>query len=71
MLPLPQAYLSVNLTPAWVQLYAHSAPAGQRGGRELVLEARRTATLEGNVKRLGEGLDSLRRGLLGWGDRVE
>ncbi|KAK8853040.1 hypothetical protein IAR55_003741 [Kwoniella newhampshirensis] len=71
-LPLPQSHLSITLTPTWAQLYLHSGSvtASKRGRKELVVEVRRTETLEGTAKRVEEGLDDLRRRLLEWGGRV-
>ncbi|WVF73215.1 hypothetical protein IAT40_008034 [Kwoniella sp. CBS 6097] len=81
ILPLPQTHLSVNLTPSWASLYLHPTPVsrssasgrgGHRGGggKELVVEVRRTNTLEGTVKMIGDGLDDINRRLVAWGDRV-
>jgi hypothetical protein len=36
----------------------------------MVLEVRRQETLEGTVKRLGEGLADMGEGLVQWGGRV-
>ncbi|WVR00383.1 hypothetical protein IAU59_007526 [Kwoniella sp. CBS 9459] len=78
-LPLPQTHLSVQLTPSWAGLYLHSTPvslalassSSTRGGsKELVVEVRRTNTLEGTVKMIGDGLDDVHRRLVAWGDRV-
>ncbi|WVR07855.1 hypothetical protein IAU60_004898 [Kwoniella sp. DSM 27419] len=69
-LPLPLTHLSVSLTPTWASLYLHSAPVAKRGSKELVVEARRTETLEGTVKRIGDGLDDIARRLAPWGGRV-
>jgi hypothetical protein len=64
--------LSINLTPGWAQLYLHSRPyTAGGGGRELVLEVRRQKDAEGTVRRIGEGLEDLQRGLVSWGGRVE
>ncbi|WVW80967.1 hypothetical protein I302_102958 [Kwoniella bestiolae CBS 10118] len=73
-LPLPQSHLSVTLTPTWAQVYLHSHPvgSGKRGGsREMVVEVRRTGTLEGTTKRIEDGLDDIYRRLVPWGGRVQ
>ncbi|OCF32243.1 hypothetical protein I316_06158 [Kwoniella heveanensis BCC8398] len=80
-LPLPQTHLSVKLTPSWAAMYLHSAPVaisralsrtseGGGSSKELVVEVRRTSTLEGTVKMIGDGLDDISRRLVTWGDRV-
>ncbi|ODN85861.1 hypothetical protein L198_07425 [Cryptococcus wingfieldii CBS 7118] len=79
-LPLPQALVSIFLTPNWVQVWVDAQVVGGLvrkgggggGGKEMVLEVRTagTGTLEGIVGRVGEGLEGLRVGLVGWGGRV-
>ncbi|ODN81428.1 hypothetical protein L202_01859 [Cryptococcus amylolentus CBS 6039] len=73
-LPLPQALVSISLTPNWAQVWINAqvvSLARKGGGKEMVLEVRRVGTLEGVVARIGEGLDDLRLGLVGWGGRVQ
>nr|KIR47611.1 hypothetical protein I312_03379 [Cryptococcus bacillisporus CA1280] len=79
-LPLPQSLLSINLTPAWAQLYINAFPVSLtkiKGGREMVLEVRRLdrerrmRSLEETVRLIGEALEDMRRGLVEWGGRVE
>ncbi|GFZ48515.1 hypothetical protein JCM24511_06263 [Saitozyma sp. JCM 24511] len=70
-LPLPHSHLSINLTPGWAQVYLHPRPyTAGGGGRELVLEVRRQKDAEGSVRRIGDGLEDLQRGLVSWGGRV-
>jgi hypothetical protein len=70
--PLPHSHLAITLTPSWVQVVLHSKPVWEPGNRskELVVEVRREGTLEGCARRVGEGLDDVRRGLVAWGERV-
>lgn len=70
--PLPHSHLAITLTPSWVQVILHSRPVWEPGNRskELVVEVRREATLEGCARRVGEGLDDIRRGFVTWGERV-
>ncbi|WVQ84898.1 hypothetical protein IAT38_007061 [Cryptococcus sp. DSM 104549] len=73
-IPLPHPYLSVSLTPTWAQLYIHGqavVSTEKPVGRELVVEVRRTGGLEGTVRRLEEGLDSVRLRVVPWGGRAE
>ncbi|ODN82475.1 hypothetical protein L198_07697 [Cryptococcus wingfieldii CBS 7118] len=76
-LPLPQALVSISLTPNWAQVWINAQVQGVglarkgEGKKEMVLEVRRVGTLEGIVASVGEGLDHLRLGLVRWGGRVQ
>lgn len=67
-LPLPQACLSITLSPGWCQLYIWSKIYGTRGaGRDMVFEVKRMETLEGTATMIQYALEQLQRGTLPWG----
>lgn len=72
--PLPQACLTVSLTPSWAQVYLHSQPVGTmsrgRVSKDLVVEVRRQSDPEGTVRRLQEALEDMSHGLVRWGEKV-
>lgn len=70
--PLSHSNIAITLTPSWVQVILHSKPVWEPGNRskELIVEVRREQTLEGCAKRVEQGLDDVRRGLVAWGERV-
>ncbi|WVQ72956.1 hypothetical protein IAR50_002518 [Cryptococcus sp. DSM 104548] len=73
-LPLPQALISIALTPNWAQIYINSQTVSLTkpgGGKEMVLEVRRMATLEGTLGNIEKGLDDMRLGFVAWGGRVQ
>ena len=72
--PLPHPHLLINLTPTWCQLYLSTVPYGSseriKAGRDLVVEVRRQITPEDSIRRVGEGLEDIQRGMVRWGDKV-
>ncbi|ORX40774.1 hypothetical protein BD324DRAFT_612069 [Kockovaella imperatae] len=72
--PLPHPHLVINLTPTWCQVYLSTLSIGSieknKAGRDLVIEVKRQRTPEETVRKIGEGLEDIQRGMIRWGDKV-